>query len=304
MAQSSEFSTSSTYTKYRIVVTETATSTSSNTSTIRVQVRAWNNISTTLDYDGNCKIKIDGIEYPVSSWSQTQKVIGYSSDYGETGYTTIYDATHTVYHNNDGSKKIRVSAYFELYDTGTLMVGSNFNNSYEFTLTDLNILPSTINAIGDLDLSNESSVKLYANVPNTSNTHTLTLKNGNTTITSLSGLSLVDGYNEVNLGVQLIGTIVSYMSTNGLTSFVGTWILSTQSGQTTVGTSSSATDLVHVTLTSGTTLVSLRSTGVGIKNTNPQYELDVDGTVNCTTLQQSTPNMIVKDNHILKILRW
>lgn len=305
MAQSGEFSTSISYIKYRIIVTESATSTSNNTSTVRVQVNAWSDKSgTNHDYDGQSRIKIDGTEYPVSSWSKGQKSIGYSSDHGATGYTTIYDSTHTVYHNYDGTKNIRVSAYFETYSDGLLKLGSNYNSSYEFTLTDLNRLGSSINAVGDLNLSDSSSVKLYLNVPNTSNTHTLTLKRGSSTIVSLSGITLSNGFNDLSLDVQIIGTIMSYMTTNGLTSFVATWVLSTQSGQTTIGSSSSASGLVYITQSSGTTLVSLRSAGMGIKNTNPQYELDVNGTVNCTTLQQSTPTMEVQDNHIIKILRW
>ena len=305
MAQSGEFSTSISYIKYRIIITESSTSTSNNTSTVRVQINAWSDKSgTSHDYDGQSRIKIDGVEYPVSSWSKGQKVINYSSDHGATGYTTIYDSTHTVYHNYDGTKKIRVSAYFETYNDGLLKLGSNYNNSYEFMLTDLNRLGSTLNAIGDLDLANSSSVKLYANVYDTTNTHTLTLKKGSSTIVSVSGISLNDGYNEISLDVQVIGTIMTYMTSNDLVSFVAKWELSTQSGGSNVGSSSSVTGLVYVTQSSGTTLVSLRNNGVGIKKSNPQYPLDVDGTVNCTTLQQSTPNMIVKDNHILKILRW
>ena len=305
MAQSGELSTSISYIKYRIIVTESSTSVSNNTSNVRVQIRAWGNkTGTNYDYDGQSRIKIDGVEYPFSSWSKGQKSIGYSSDHGETGYTIIYDNTHTIYHNYDGTKKIRVSAYFELYGNGLLTLGSNFNNSYEFTLTDLNRLGSTLNAIGELDLANSSSVKLYANVYNTTNTHTLTLKRGNTSIVSVSGISLNDGYNDVSLDVQVIGTIMTYMTSNNLVSFVAKWELSTQSGSSSVGSSSSVTGLVYITQSSGTTLVSLRSSGMGIKNTNPQYELDVNGTVNCTTLQQSTPTMEIQDGHIIKILRW
>ena len=118
MAQSGEFSTSISYIKYRIIITESSTSTSNNTSTVRVQINAWSDKSgTSHDYDGQSRIKIDGVEYPVSSWSKGQKVINYSSDHGATGYTTIYDSTHTVYHNYDGTKKIRVSAYFEYYES-------------------------------------------------------------------------------------------------------------------------------------------------------------------------------------------
>jgi hypothetical protein len=302
MAQSGELSTSISYIKYRIIMTES--STSGNTSLVRIQVRAWGNeTGTNYNYEGQCGIKIDGVEYPVSTWSKGQKAIGYSSDHGETGYTTLYDNTHTVYHNYDGSKSIRVSAYFELYDDGYLALGTNFNNSYSFDLTTLNPAASTLNAVGDLKVYAGESIKIYVTVPNTSNTHTLVLKDGNTTVLTISNLSLVDGYNTVSLTESLLNSLISRFNNNGYTYFVGTWVLTTKSGSTTIGSASNATSLIYNSPISGTTMVSIRSTGIGIKNTNPQAELDVNGEVKCTVLNQTTPSMQVV-NGVLQFLRW
>ncbi len=299
MAESGTFTTSNSFIVYKIVVTESSTSTSSNTSSVRVQVQATQTTSGSgIDYAGECKIKIDGVEYASNSWSKGQKVINYSS------YTTLYDATHTIYHNYDGSKSILVSAYFELYEDYKLKLASNFNSSYLFALTILNRLASVINATGNFIADGSSpKITIYANVPNTANTHTITLKNGSTSVLSISGLTLADGYNEITPTAQMIGDIITYMSNNSLTSFVGTWVLTTYSGQTQIGSSSSCTSLVRTTAGSGNPLVSFRPGKVGINNSNPTEPLDVNGTIKCTELNQSTPSMQVT-NGVLQFLRW
>lgn len=106
MATSSNFSTTNTYIKYRIVVTENSTSIQDNTSSITVKVQAWRTNSGYETYgSGTCYCNIDGTDYSQSITSSQR--ITYNS------YTELFSKTVTINHNADGKKTIYVSAYID-----------------------------------------------------------------------------------------------------------------------------------------------------------------------------------------------
>lgn len=106
MATSSNFTTSNTYIKYRIVVTENSTSVSDNTSSVNVKVQAWRtNTGYTTYGSGTCYCNINGTNYS-QSISPSQQIT-YNS------YTELFNKDVTISHNADGTKTIYVSAYID-----------------------------------------------------------------------------------------------------------------------------------------------------------------------------------------------
>lgn len=106
MATSSNFTTSNTYIKYRIVVTENSTSVSDNTSSVNVKVQAWRtNTGYTTYGSGTCYCNINGTNYS-QSISPSQQIT-YNS------YTELFNKDVTIPHNADGTKTIYVSAYID-----------------------------------------------------------------------------------------------------------------------------------------------------------------------------------------------
>ncbi len=129
MATSSNFSTSNTYIKYRIVVTENSTSISDNTSSVNVKVQAWRTNTGYETYgSGTCYCNIDGTNYSQNITSDQR--ITYNS------YTVLFNKDVTITHNADGKKTIYVSAYIS---------HSRFNsNSQGFNVT-LSTIPRQAN---------------------------------------------------------------------------------------------------------------------------------------------------------------
>ena len=85
------------------------------------------------------------------------------------------------------------------------------------------------------------SVTVY----NTSYTHTLVIKNGSTTVLTITGLSLSNGSNTITLTAAQRSTVLAAMS--ALKSFTGTFTLTTYSGTTQIGTASEKTATVQTT---------------------------------------------------------
>lgn len=104
MATSSTFSTSNTYIKYRIIVTENSYSVANNTSNVTVKVQAWRTNQGYETYGtGTCYVNIDGTIYS-QSISSSQKIT-YNS------YTQLFSKSLTINHDGDGSKALYVSSY-------------------------------------------------------------------------------------------------------------------------------------------------------------------------------------------------
>jgi len=285
MAISSAIITSNSNVSYEMEVTETAISVANNTSTVNVKVYAWSTKSGfTIDYDGECYLKIDGVQKTTNSWARTQKPIVY----GYANKVTLYDANFTITHNIDGSKSIQVASCFELYSDGYVKLTSSFK-SFNIVLTSFDVAASRLAVVDTLSIDSSSSkLKFHAKVYDTAYTHTLTISDGSTTILTISNLTLSDGYNEYTLSSSDKSTISSYLSLAGITSLVCTYTLMTYAGNNVVGSSTSCKGTIRTLLTGGTPLVEFRSGSVKVNG----------------SFEQTTPNMEVRDGHILKQLRW
>lgn len=113
---------------------------------------------------------------------------------------------------------------------------------------------STIKTLGGSVLSSVSTftadattakITLSATVYNTSYTHTLIIKNGSTTVLTLSSLTLANGSNTLTLTSSQRSTVLAAMSS--IKSFTGTFELKTYSGSTQIGNTSSKTATVQTT---------------------------------------------------------
>ncbi len=293
MATSNPIKTSNDNIMYEIDVTETATSTSDNTSTITVNVNAWSiKDGYSLDYEGECYLKIDGVSKTLSSWSRTQKPI----IYGYANKVNIYTGSFTILHNTDGTKSIQVASCFELYFDGYVKLTSSFK-SINIGLTSFDTQESILYTVYPLYLSSSITNNLYINatVYNTNYTHELVLSDTGTTITTISNLSLVNGENRVLMSASNKNDIRTYITANYSISPINCkYTLITYSGQNVVGSQSVCYGYIRFSPSNSASnkIISVRSTGV-----------TVNGDVNCTKLTQTTPNMEV-NNGVLKILRW
>lgn len=90
-----------------------------------------------------------------------------------------------------------------------------------------------------------AKITMSVTVYNTSYTHTLVIKNGTTTVLTITGLTLANGSNTVTLNATQRSTVLAAMSS--LKSFTGTFTLTTYSGSTQIGTASSKTATVQTT---------------------------------------------------------
>lgn len=90
-----------------------------------------------------------------------------------------------------------------------------------------------------------AKITMSVTVYNTSYTHTLVIKNGSTTVLTITGLSLSNGSNTITLTAAQRSTVLAAMS--ALKSFTGTFTLTTYSGKTQIGTASSKTATVKTT---------------------------------------------------------
>lgn len=90
-----------------------------------------------------------------------------------------------------------------------------------------------------------AKITMSVTVYNTSYTHTLVIKNGSTTVLTITGLSLSNGSNTITLTAAQRSTVLAAMS--ALKSFTGTFALTTYSGTTQIGTASSKTATVQTT---------------------------------------------------------
>lgn len=90
-----------------------------------------------------------------------------------------------------------------------------------------------------------AKITMSVTVYNTSYTHTLVIKNGSTTILTITGLSLSNGSNTITLTAAQRSTVLAAMS--ALKSFTGTFTLTTYSGTTQIGTASEKTATVQTT---------------------------------------------------------
>lgn len=105
---------------------------------------------------------------------------------------------------------------------------------------------SVINSIDTFTADNATAnLILLVTVYNTSYIHTLVLKDGSTTVLTLSDLTLVNGSNTITLTPSQQSTVLSAMSSKK--SYTGTFELKTYIGSTQIGNTSSKTATVQTT---------------------------------------------------------
>lgn len=132
---------------------------------------------------------------------------------------------------------------------------------------------SVISSVSTFTADNATAkITMSVTVYNTSYAHTLTIKNGSTTVLTISSLSLVNGSNTITLTASQRSTVLAAMS--GVKSFSGTFTLTTYSGSTQIGTASSKTATVQTTLANSAptftafTYVDANTTAVGVTGNN------------------------------------
>lgn len=105
---------------------------------------------------------------------------------------------------------------------------------------------SVISSVSTFTADNSTAkITMSVTVYNTSYTHTLVIKNGSTTVLTITGLSLSSGSNTITLTSTQRSTVLAAMS--AIKSFTGTFTLTTYSGSTQIGTASSKTATVQTT---------------------------------------------------------
>lgn len=105
---------------------------------------------------------------------------------------------------------------------------------------------SVISTVNTFTADNSTAqIVMSVTVYNTSYTHTLVLKNGSTTVLTITSLSLSNGSNTITLTSAQRSTVLSAMSS--IKSFTGTFELKTYSGGTQIGTASTKTATVQTT---------------------------------------------------------
>ena len=186
MATSNTFSTSNTYIKYRIIVTENSYSVANNTSNVTVKVQAWRTNQGYETYGtGTCYVNIDGTTYS-QSISSSQKIT-YNS------YTQLFSKTLTINHNTDGSKALYVSSYishsrFDSTSQGftvnltniprsaTITNAPNFNDTQNPTITYSNSAGNEVSSLqACISLNGSNDDIVYRNISKTGTSYTFNL---------------------------------------------------------------------------------------------------------------------------------
>lgn len=105
MGTSNTFSTSNSHVKYNIKINQNWQSVEGNYSNVSVWVDFWRDNSYTTYGSGTCYCKINGTTYSASI-SPSQKIT--------SSGITLYSQTLNIYHENDGSKNLSVSAWISM----------------------------------------------------------------------------------------------------------------------------------------------------------------------------------------------
>lgn len=132
---------------------------------------------------------------------------------------------------------------------------------------------SVLSSVSTLTADNATAkITLSATVYDTSYKHKLVLKDGGTTVLTLTGLSLSNGSNTITLTASQRSSILADMATKK--SFTGTFELSTFSGSSQIGSTSTKTATVQTTAAnsaptfSGFTYKDTNTTAAGVTGNN------------------------------------
>ncbi len=150
---------------------------------------------------------------------------------------------------------------------------TNNVDGYSSTTTIKTLGGSVISSVSTLTADNATAkLTLSVTVYNTSYTHTLVIKNGSTSILTISSLKLANGSNTITLTAAQRSTILKAMSK--IKSFTGTFELKTFSGSVQIGNASSKTATVQTTAAnsaptfSGFTYEDSNATSAGVTENN------------------------------------
>lgn len=123
---------------------------------------------------------------------------------------------------------------------------TNNVDGYSSTATIKTLGGSVISSVSTFTADNATAkLTLSVTVYNTSYTHTLVIKNGATSILTISSLKLANGSNTITLTAAQRSTVLKAMSK--IKSFTGTFELKTFSGSTQIGNASSKTATIQTT---------------------------------------------------------
>ena len=155
MATSGAMSTSNEYIKYKITITENSQDTAGNYSSVTVSVKFYRTNTGYETYgSGTVYCTIDGIKYSASV-SSSQKIT--------SSGIVLFKKTLKVYHDDDGSKDLKVSAYID---------HSRFTSSSQsFTQTLTPIMRQSSLEVADGTLGTAQTLTVVRNNPDY--THTI-----------------------------------------------------------------------------------------------------------------------------------
>lgn len=150
---------------------------------------------------------------------------------------------------------------------------TNNVDGYSSTATIKTLGGSVISSVSTFTADNATAkLTLSVTVYNTSYTHTLVIKNGATSILTISSLKLANGSNTITLTAAQRSTVLKAMSK--IKSFTGTFELKTFSGSTQIGNASSKNATVQTTAAnsaptfSGFTYEDSNATSAGVTENN------------------------------------
>lgn len=129
LPSSGGYNTSNEFIKYRIVIEEGTLNGRVRPVTIKVQFYRTNSGYTTTR-NGVCYCTIDGTKYSQSFSSTSDYAISYNS------YTTLFSKTVNITYNEDGTRKLPVSAYWKCEEASSGGEGyTSSNQGGSVTLT-------------------------------------------------------------------------------------------------------------------------------------------------------------------------
>lgn len=266
MATSSTFSTSNTYIKYRIIVTENSYSVANNTSNVTVKVQAWRTNQGYETYGtGTCYVNIDGTTYS-QSISSSQKIT-YNS------YTQLFSKSVTINHNTDGSKALYVSSYIS---------HSRFDSTSQGFTVNLTNIPRSAT---------------ITNAPSFNDTQNPTITYSNTAGSSVSSLqaciSLTGSNDDIAYrDISKTGTSYTFNLTTAERNVL----------RQATTTSNTRTVYFYIkTVINGSTFYTNKAVTLTIVNANPTFNVAYLDTNSTTTAITSNNQQIIQNNSTLQI---
>lgn len=266
MATSSNFNTSNTYIKYRIIVTENSYSVANNTSNVTVKVQVWRTNQGYETYGtGTCYVNIDGITYS-QSISNNQKFT-YNS------YTQVFSKSVTVNHNDDGSKELYVSSYIS---------HSRFTSTSQGFTVNLTNIPRSAT---------------ITNAPNFNDTQNPTITYSNSAGNSVSSLqaciSLTGSNDDITYrDIPINGTSYTFNLTTAERNVL----------RQATTTSNTRTVYFYIkTVINGSTFYTNKAVTLTIVNANPTFSVAYLDTNSTTTAITNNNQQIIQNNSTLQI---